>query len=298
MRCYAETLRGLIAEADGRFSDEHYKGDKYGRKVAMKVARQEANILLDSHLFQMDEEITEALLQTENETRKVPLPFKACFLEAEIESQGWTYHGVLIYENKRVEDGEKTIMFRTIGTQPVEGDDERVWWTTLRGDLVDALELTREYGQHWFYEEGEVFEEGEFEEDERLRAIILNFVMNWYDLINEPKNRVFVRGIAESDSGRRRRREKYGVKPPRKLSQVVIKAGTDLKEYIYDEQSWRKESRDVQKHWVRGHWRHLRSKYYGEKRGQRIWIPPHTRGKGVLVKKPYEVEKEDNDEST
>lgn len=46
------------------------------------------------------------------------------------------------------------------------------------------------------------------------------------------------------------------------------------------------------KFWVRGHFRWLRAERYGENIGKKLWIAPFIKGKGVMLHKEYDLNKQ------
>lgn len=94
--------------------------------------------------------------------------------------------------------------------------------------------------------------------------------------------------IVESSAERIQKRLKRG-KTPNPV-QVHIRITGKLKEYFDSIQG------GLQKHfgfrfWVRGHWRHFKSQKYKLKLGQKEWIKPFIKGKGILIKKEYDITK-------
>ena len=115
---------------------------------------------------------------------------------------------------------------------------------------------------------------------------VKEFICNFIDFLDEPEvERVFV----EHDVERMKKRIKRGktVNP----IEVHIRLNGKIKEYFESIET------GLTKHfshsfWIKGHWRHFRAKYYKNKIGTKSWIKPYIRGKGILVKKDYEVKKD------
>lgn len=120
----------------------------------------------------------------------------------------------------------------------------------------------------------------------KIRKLILNYVSNFLNLLNNP-NREVVVTEREYSQARNKRRERQGIlKVPN--TQVVIPVGT-LKQYIQQLHEHRAFSYS-HKFFVRGHWRVLRHPKYGENIGKKIWLKPFLKGSGILVPKTYEVD--------
>jgi len=120
-------------------------------------------------------------------------------------------------------------------------------------------------------------------------------VANFLDFLYSPQVKLV--NLERSERNVREKRERYGVTPP-PITRVVLRG--ELKRYV---DALKREEPDVAK-WrvshafdVRGHFRHLKDERYRPDPENRcrcgcrrcILIPPHTRGRGLFVKKEYEL---------
>lgn len=118
-----------------------------------------------------------------------------------------------------------------------------------------------------------------------MQKLIHVFVLNMINLINSPDVK-YVK-IDEDKKRNAKREKKQKVPIP---ARNIIKLTGELKRYVKQirkEPKWHYNYR----FWVRGHFRTLRSEHFTNKQGMRIWIPPHIRGRGVLVDSKYVVDK-------
>jgi len=123
--------------------------------------------------------------------------------------------------------------------------------------------------------------------NKNARKFVHLFILNFLNFINNPEIEIVSK---KPDEKRNERRQKKGKAPiPERR---VIKLKGKLKRYADELKKNRKTWTYNYRFWVRGHFRTLKDKErYGDNVGKRIWIPPFTKGKGVLVDKRYVVDK-------
>jgi len=117
----------------------------------------------------------------------------------------------------------------------------------------------------------------------RINKEITAFVTNVLLFLNEPRVTIYL----EEEKNNIRRTKKGKIPIP---TMIITKLHYTLKDYIekihYSGQGQNKLDYSF---WVRGHWRTLLSVRYKDI-GSRIWIPPYTKGKGVLVPQLFRIE--------
>lgn len=132
-------------------------------------------------------------------------------------------------------------------------------------------------------------------QSESIRPVqkkISMFVCNFLDFLHDPS----IKTVKANDaSGRSHRalRNSYSSKVFDLNNIYLIKIEEPLKQYVDKMASLRVGREFSHKFDVRGHYRHLLSEFYKAKRGMKIWIPPFIKGKGLYLKKRYNIDKRD-----
>jgi len=112
-----------------------------------------------------------------------------------------------------------------------------------------------------------------------IRALTNNFLC----FVNSPDIEYKTVIDSKRDTEIRRRKGKPQ-RPP--IANIVLT--NPLKRYIY-KQKHNEKMIYSHRFWVRGHWRTLRDKRYGENQGKKLWIKPYIKGDGLLINKKYEL---------
>lgn len=124
------------------------------------------------------------------------------------------------------------------------------------------------------------------EEDKKTKRLIdyiRILVCNILDMI-EGNDELTVTTIITSKEHNEKRKRKGQIPLPNK---VFIRANGEFKKYI---SSYNKEiSKPSHSFEVRAHWRHFRDDRFVNMKGQKIWIRPMIKGKGIFIKKDYKV---------
>jgi len=246
-------------------------------------------ILNDVHIFAISNEVSELLLDTENKIRKDKTPYSICYIESTIhipskkENQEWKIHGICLFQKPGTDEiyfvsvGERTDGKTCLITQTITGKTK----TIKKGDPSETDQIT-----------------------EKLRLYITNFL----DFMNNPETEwIDTRGRAKTPEkthatcpycGRRFAnndalnrhidREHEDRLPKIRICRLTGKTKRYVEQY---KRLGKITKRHIRKHWVRGHYRHLRSPCFTHKQGQKIWIPPHLRGDGLFIPKTYTIEK-------
>lgn len=114
---------------------------------------------------------------------------------------------------------------------------------------------------------------------------VYDFIMNFLDFLNDPEVQ-YVKCRYEREPIQHKVRTLRPLRPAKRKIRIT---GT-LKRYLR-QFSKGQHSKIKCRFWVRGHFRTLRSTWYKEMRGKRVWIPPYIKGEGILINRNYKVKK-------
>lgn len=254
----------------------------YDAAVRESVERGDLALMLQSHAFQVDQHVGEALEQTNNGPRPLRLPFRACFIDGNFlhEPTNITFRGILVYENADPNaDGLcESIMFHAFGEEPPRPGDGKRPITSVRGNFL------KDFGE--MPTEGD----GEFDWDfEDVRGFLIRVIANWYDLVNDPE--VVIARVGKSPSAAARHMREHGTPPPLEIRRIVLKG--ELKRVVEAFRIQKGSRRYSHRFYVKGHWREFRAERYKTMRGKRVWVMPYIKGRGILIRKTYSVEPDD-----
>ena len=114
-------------------------------------------------------------------------------------------------------------------------------------------------------------------------STVVGLIFNFLCFVNSPDIEYITVTDSKRDTEIRRRKGKPQ-RPP--IANNILT--NPLKRYIYKQKH---NEKMVYSHrfWVRGHWRTLRDKRYGENQGKKLWIKPYIKGDGLLINKKYEL---------
>jgi hypothetical protein len=276
----------------------------------------------DAHIFRLDEDITDLLLETENEIRYEKPPFPSTFIDTKIKiSEKKELRGVLILDLPEIEPDD---LPESEGISDSEGEDLFVTSFLYGEGAYEELDMEKAIGES---EKHEVMKglvektgffvggtlgketglwgpEGQTEKKRTLEKLTVNFLdflhnpdIEWIEKTGKPSGRTgkgfSTCPVCGSNKASKEAIDRHIEKEHPEMTKPArtVKLSGKTKRYVQRYKSMdSEERRKVRAHWVRGHYRHLKSDYYTNKQGQKIWIPPHLRGKGVLVPKAYDVE--------
>lgn len=122
----------------------------------------------------------------------------------------------------------------------------------------------------------------DFKTHEILQRKITSFITNILLFFNEPRVVTYVFNRPQKN------RVKKGLIPI--PSEIRTKIHIDLQNYIENIYfTGQSHSKLGFAYWCMGHWRILHSNYYVNKKGQKIWIPFHLRGEGLIPPQVFEI---------
>lgn len=119
---------------------------------------------------------------------------------------------------------------------------------------------------------------------EHVRIMICNVI----DMVEGNKEDLEVVKIETTKEQNLKRSKKGQIAFPTK---IFIKAKGEFKRYVgeYNKGLRSKISHSFQ---VRGHWRHFFSEKFVNVRGEKIWVLPYLKGKGILIRKDIKIIKQ------
>jgi hypothetical protein len=229
----------------------------------------------DQHtkLFKIDDKLVKLLCLTKNSLKdSYFLPFDSMFIDCELKlSEQQSIKGFLIQKYKTWVKPEQRLRMdvEMVGfVEDITKPNKFIFFnyplTNIGTDEIVNL----------------------FNFDKPKHKDIQLFAVNVIDFLNNPEVELVNVERTEEQNRKRILRGKKPI-PPQNFVRVTGK----LKIYL-DQLCSGKEFHYSHSFWVRGHFRTLRSEKWKEKRGTKIWIPPYIKGKGILIDKYYNVEKD------
>ena len=124
----------------------------------------------------------------------------------------------------------------------------------------------------------------------KLKNIIRRYICNVLDFINSgAEDEIKVVTVRASEERNKKRIKRKKLPQP---TVIHIKPKKKFLKYI-DEFNKSSKKKASHKYKVRGHFRHFRHKKYSEERRRKLrWIRPYYKGKGIFVKKSYQLDGE------
>lgn len=274
--------------------------------------------LLKCHIFETTTDMKRLLSMTTcpNKNDQFKLPFPVMFIDVsfkkdEMQKLGIDIGydeiiGIMVSEAYLFTEEEQRRMDREIRlgvfdrsiVDKYDKDDFNKVGSGLRITIC-SLHQPGEYGRIWFdtfnvninvfdeYKDYNLKIKKVDSTDPKARKFIHLFTLNFINFLHDTRVKIVT---VDEDKKRNAKRIKKGKVPIPKRK--IIKLTGDLKIYTDNLKKDRKTWEYSHSWWVRGHYRVLRDpEYWGKKAGTRIFIPPHIKGKGVLVEKTYEVDK-------
>ena len=238
----------------------------------VNVVRKNIN---DSRIFKIPHILSQMFLLTDPIKTHL-LPFETVFLEQFTKVDKGIIKGIYLYQLK---DNEKNKLIN-----PYE-DVIYVYSNLEINGLKTSILFLMSKGQK--ENRGllvlEAIPENIINNQKGVEHEIQKIVYNFLCFVNSPD----IEYITKIDTKRETEIRTRKGKPPRP-TMAIIKLTDPLKRYIYKQKSGIKM---IYSHrfWVRGHWRTLRNKKYGQNVGKKLWIKPYVKGDGLLIPKKYEL---------
>jgi len=258
-----------------------------------RLIRETELYLQTCQVFELEDKHKHLMLLTNNPREKdkelfdlVRLPFPQIFIDTSFEAEDWdendtgAIHGLLIRELKEIgkvidsnnKDIKETMIYGLQVTVCGISGSGSPFIDCFRFPLnnVDGTKWSARYS------------------DPACAKFLKSFIINFILFL---KDREVVIVERKRDSKGQMRRVKEGkLELP---SSKLVKLEGQIKRYVDSISDGEFKGKLSYKFWVRGHWRHLNSPKFIDKRGKVIWIEPYKKGQGVEVKHIYRVEPED-----
>lgn len=251
---------------------------------------------LDTHIFEIDTNTKNLLLMTTppDKNQYLHLPFNSTFVDVKLDKEGLERMGFkkFVYQDKAVEEVLGILIYDQVFTKennnPKEILGHGLWYYVIYRSDTNRGTC---YNLDSFVDNTDiVFEDfNKYKATIDIRKGVKCFVINFLNLVNSPDielvrvHRDVDRNFKRFKKGKLPLPDSSRIKLTGRLKVYVDKLCSDSKIWHYNHSFW-----------VRGHWRTLRHERWGANRGKRIWIPPFVKGRGILIRKDYEVCKEDN----
>ncbi len=231
------------------------------------------------HNFKIEEDLVELLNNTSFKNNLIHLPFTKVKINEFIEiGDGKVIHNIFLIETNI------GIQVNFIHTN-----------FKLRSSAIANLHVTKELkfqGERsiqtskWTTEErNNMIEEDAMASENK----IINFVGNFLNYISSRDVEISFIDRTKFNPRYIEKKIKKGKIPNPYIHNVILIGKTKkIYEKLKKERGNQKFSNSF---WVRGHWRHLDSIIYKNKRYKNVWILPYIKGVGKLIKKDYEVKK-------
>ena len=233
--------------------------------------------LMKAKVFEIDDTVKRMLLMTkepELSFEELKLPFTPMYLDVTILPEDMnigkemnSIEGLLISPSQW-EDKEKKISMNFFAVMNLTRGDEMIF--------LNKTTITTRMNMGNFKVKHQMQNKKEY-------AAIKRFIYNFLLFLKQPDVKTVE--IVKSEKNILRKLKRGKVPEPNK---VLIKIGGRIKKYVDSVKSMEEFSYS-HSFWVRGHWRTLKSKFYKDKIGERLWITPFIKGEGMLVSKTYEV---------
>lgn len=264
-----------------------------------------------AHIFNLDKEVTELLLETKNRIKYEKPPFPATFLDTEVKVEEGIYlRGILIVDmggfDVELESPEYLSVFgylygNNLSIKHLPNMEMPTEPVKKHGQM-----LVKKHGLMTGTTIGAETEPNRIGADigtEKMKKTVVNFLdfihnpdVEWVEKKGRPSPKegkgfsecpVCGKHLANREAVNKHIQDEH---PELEKPVRTVSLSGKTKQYVqrYKNMS-KKERKKVRTHWVRGHYRHLKSDYYTNKQGQKIWIPPHLRGRGKIVPKSYSL---------
>lgn len=239
------------------------------------------NTALSAKVFQIDDNIKLLLNHTTNKIGIRNMPFSIMYLDVQIEQDDTIFTGILIhkiYDYDKIDPELKSIIFKQEEIGKFEKLKDSIFVLMLGYDKIDFANV---------YYISRILSDGSFDKIDKHTKNILTFVCNFLDYLNDPD--VQTVNLKESNERHDKGLKNYYESCKMDLGQIYItRINRPVKFYPQRGMSEGRSSFHC-RFWIRGHFRTLRHKRYGEHIGKKIWIQPFIKGQGVLIQKDYRV---------
>lgn len=258
---------------------EAMKKDPFALQVSSIFSNEmSTDINKNLRLIELEKELVSIVESTDNKVFYRPLFFPSIFINNEFTFENLKIKGIFITECYSPPDTPEYCLHHTnpndycifaLAIDPVQVCEFFICIGFIKNVIGHQIENNKE-------ENAMIL---------RMRDFVRNIICNVIDMVEGNKEELIVTEIKTSIEQNLKRIKREQIPIPTK---VFIRTKGEFKKYVNDFNSIQKNSMS-HKVLVRGFWRHLLSEIFKNKQGQKIWIKPHFRGKGILISKEYMV---------
>lgn len=239
------------------------------------------NTALSAKVFHIDDNIKLLLNNTTNKIGIRNMPFPIIYLDVQIEQNNTVFTGILIhkiYDYDKLDPELKSIIFKQEEVEQFDKLKDSTFILLLGYDKID-------FGNVFYATR--ILPDGSFDKIDKHTKNILTFICNFLDYLNDPD--VETVNLEEANERHDRELKNYYESCKMDLEHIYItRINRPVKFYPQRGMSEGRSSYHY-RFWIRGHFRTLRHKRYGEHIGRKRWIEPFIKGQGILLQKDYKV---------
>lgn len=270
---YLETINELGTEdLHGRhpeYTDESVSFAQTFYKEVSAAGKQDINKEL--RIVEIEEDLIPILENTDNKIFYRPLFFPTIFVNNDFKFETFVVKGLLVEDTP----DQKDLLIYTVA---MDTDSYRMLagMTILSAEEGDVLRSLKEEEREKVY---------------RLNKHIRLLICNIIDMVEGNDEDIEVTTIVTTPEQNAKRIKRGQIPFPTK---VFIRANKEFKQYVKDFNDDNEECKETKltcKFLVRGHWMHFRSERYVHKKGEKTWVKPFYKGRGIVIAKPYKVVK-------
>ncbi len=251
--------------------------ENYYKSINFFLKRNEFGVLnffTTTHIFCIEDNIKYLLLKTNNTIVEKKIPFNNMFIDTTLKIEDISIFGLRVSFDKFGDDGIHIAISVVFD------------WNNKAYAIAYPLQKNLlHYTEDLVYSEKYVHSIKPWEKIKPHLKQINLFVCNFLDFLNNPEVELVTIERTKEENEKRILRGKNPT-PPQSFVNVTGK----LKIYL-DELKSNTNFSYNHRFDVRGHFRTLRSEKWKKSRGMKIWIPPYIKGKGMYIKKVYDVKK-------
>lgn len=260
----------------------------------------------DVKIFNVDKSIQDLLLNTNNQIFPRKMPYKHIFINIEIDFGTLNIKGIFVAEmapQPEIKLSHRIRLF--VFSWGIDNEDGALFFTKKSIAFEEDFNKFDDYMDDLNSFESLFYDQNIMKNVDKYSEIMPLVVCNFLDFLNNPNVKII--NVLEN----KKRNEKRLVRKKNPVPEHnLLRISGDLKRYVGESHDLKNKSKKYShKFWVRGHFRRywkkerysnlynlfsknkLSSDYYLDEENNvlMLWIPPHVKGKGMLISKPYEL---------
>ena len=241
--------------------------------------------ILKGKIFDIDALLIHMLELTDNSPHETRLPFPCMFIPNIFSYKGTIMRGIVLIELPDAYPILKSIRKDLVVNDDSETQLHRIIAFTMLQQKTAVSMVANEicevvHGFHVIKSPDVSMSSEDFSTAKETKNNMVTFCLNLCDFIHDPDVTYVDRRFAKYEL------RKYGTGQTPIVKKILVHGR--LKRYLYQLRE-HNTFRYSHRFWVRGHFRHLRSKRFKNKIGSTIWIYPYVKGEGILIEKPYNL---------